>query len=90
MGGAMGLASTSSVLNNYGKHHLSEFLTPAELSTLLQASERVGTLRQEIQDMVRRVFNHGYNLQMKIVIGCSAGQLLGIAVVWKKKNVTVA
>lgn len=90
MGGAIGLAITSSVLNSYVKHHLSEFLTPAELSRLLQASGKVGTLRPEIQDMARRVFDHGYNLQMKIVIGCSAGQLLGIAIMWKRKNVTVA
>ena len=84
LGGAVGLAITTAALNSYVKSKLSSILTPSELSTLLQSVQIIETLPVDQQDLIRSAFSHAYNLQMQIVIGFSAIQVLVAVAMWEK------
>lgn len=89
MGGAIGLAICTSVLNSYVKSHLSEFLTPAQVDSLLQTSAALADLRPELQGLVKTVFAEGYNIQMRILCGLAAAQIPGSLIMWQRKQIVL-
>jgi len=84
LGGAIGLAITTTVLNSYIKSSLRGLLTPEQLGGLLESIDVINFLPPEQQAQVRQSFSHGYNLQMKVMIGFSAAQILVVALMWEK------
>ena len=89
MGAAVGLAITTTVLNSYVRSRLSGFLSRKEIELLLETSASVSSLPMEVQHSIRSVFGHGYNIQMRILIGLAAAQLPASAVMWQKKQIVV-
>lgn len=89
MGGALGLAITTSVLNSYVSSHLSHFLTPAQVNSLLQISAALADLKPELQLLVKSVFAEGYNIQMKILCGLAAAQIPGSLIMWQKEQIVL-
>jgi hypothetical protein len=89
MGGAIGLAITTSVLNGFIRSHLSKVLSIDDIVALLQTSQTLENFDPIVQAQIRQVFAAGYTLQIKIVIGFAAGQILASAIMWQKKNIIV-
>jgi len=89
LGGAIGLAIGSSILNNYLTNHLQNILTPAQFSSLQQSTAEIATFPLEVQDRVASTFLRGYNLQMQVLIGFSALQVLLVSMLWKKKQISI-
>jgi hypothetical protein len=86
MGSAIDLAVTTSILNTYLHSRLSLFLSAPELSSLLQNTQTVSTLSVEKQELVRRVFGEGYNLQFRIVTGVIGAQFFATGIVWGEEE----
>ncbi len=89
MGGAIGLAIVTNVMNTYTKFHLGAILSPTQINDLLQTTRTLATLPSELAGPTKTVFANGYNLQMRIMIGFSAAQLLMTLLMWQKKQVLV-
>ena len=84
LGGAIGLAIVTNILNNYLKSKLSIVLSPAQLAGLLETSAVIKTFTPTLQRAVQTVYSEGYNLQMKVLTGFGAAQILGLVVMWEK------
>lgn len=84
LGGAIGLAIVSSVLNSMLKSNLREALSSSELETLLQTTEIISTFPPNIQEIVRGVFARSYNVQFKIMVGFAAAQVPAAALFLRK------
>ena len=90
LGGVIGLAIATNALNNYVKSRLSDSLTGEQLANLLRSVESVRLLPADLQDIVRSTFAEGYDLQMRIMIGFGAAQILMLGTMWEKKLRRVA
>ena len=89
LGSSVGVAITSSVLNNYLKHHLASFLDPDQITKLLQTSQTIKSYTPAVQEQIRHVFVHGYNIQFRILVGVAAVNLMSCAMMWRRKNITI-
>jgi hypothetical protein len=90
MGGAIGLAVATCIFNGYTKSILSSALSPAQLRSVLQTAQAIETLPPALQTIVKNVFARAFAVQFRIIIGTSAAQFLGIALMWQKKFLRVA
>ena len=82
MGGAIGLGVATNILNVYVRSHLAGSVTPTLVTRLLQSTEEIESLDPASQAVVRAIFGHGYNLQMKAMIGFAAAQVPASLLVW--------
>lgn len=82
MGGALGLAIATNVLNTYVKSHLSASIAPQQVSTILSSAEEINVLDPAVRSTVRAIFGHGYNLQMEVLIGFGAAQIPASLLMW--------
>ena len=89
MGGAIGLAVVTTAMNTYIRKHLADYLSPTQISTLLETTEAFESLSPQVADTVKTIFAQGYNLQMRIMIGFSAAQLPATLLMWQKKQILV-
>lgn len=89
MGGTIGLATATGVLNSHVKSHLAQILSPDQISALLRTTNAFATLPPELLDPVRMIFARGYNLQLQVMIGFAAAQLPVTLLMWKRKNIVV-
>lgn len=83
LGGAIGLAIATSVMNSYLEDHLTSILSGSQLQSLLRSADKIATFDLEVQRSVRHVFLKGYNIQFKIMAGLAAVQFLSVALMWK-------
>lgn len=83
LGGAIGLAIGSSIMNSYLKVNLASILSPSELASLLQSIEVLTTFGPEVQQRVREVFVQSYDIQFKVVTGIAAAQFPAAALMWR-------
>lgn len=89
MGGAIGLAIVTTVLNSYIKSHLSAFLYPQEVNALLKSTQAFTALPPDLAETVKIVFAKGYNLQTQVMVGFSAAQVPVALMMWQKKQIVV-
>ncbi|KAL9617924.1 MAG: hypothetical protein Q9160_007290 [Pyrenula sp. 1 TL-2023] len=87
-GGAIGLSIASSVLNSYLKSHLGN--TVGSLNSLLaNPTTTLASLSQAERDKVLTAFAAGYSVDAKIMAGFYAGQILSIALLWKRPQIAL-
>ncbi len=72
LGAVIGLALAATALTNYTSPRLENILSPEERYQLSQSNLYILQLSPEKAALTRAVYNQGYNLQMKIVLGTSA------------------
>ncbi|MCJ1380726.1 hypothetical protein MMC17_003834 [Xylographa soralifera] len=84
LGGAIGLAIASSVLNSYIKSHSENILSPGDLAALLQSTDVLVTFAPDVRASLQDVFAQGYNLQYKIIAGIAAAQFPAAVLMWRK------
>ena len=89
MGGAIGLAIVTTILNSYVKSHLADILSPVQIQALLRTTEAFATLPPDVAETARTVFGNGFNLQMRIMIGFSAAQIPTVLLMWQKKQIVI-
>lgn len=87
LGGAIGLAIATSLMNSHLKANLASHLSVSQLGALLTSSSSVHSLPLDLQALVRLVFAKGYLLQFRIVTGFCAAQFLATAMMWKRKAI---
>jgi hypothetical protein len=84
LGGALGLAIASNVLNGMLKTQLRGVLPPQQLQALLQNTAIIQTLTADQQQTIRTVFAHSYTIQYRIMIGFAAAQFPAAAFLWRQ------
>lgn len=89
MGSVIGVAIVTCVLNSYVESRLSTILSPNQINMILQSSAVVDKLPQELRNEVRVIFGKAYNLQILILIGFSAAQILAALLMWQRKQVVL-
>lgn len=88
-GGALGLAVASNVLNNHLRSSLAGVIPADQLGELLKSTASINHLPDGVRRQVLAAFSGGYNLQMKIMAGFAGAQLLTVATLWRKKQLSV-
>ncbi|KAJ5391564.1 hypothetical protein N7509_007054 [Penicillium cosmopolitanum] len=83
LGGALGLAIASNILNGRLAHHLQGILTRHELHLFLENVESIKSLPVYLQDEVKNVFAGSYSTQLRVMIGFAAAQLPAILLLIK-------
>ena len=89
MGGLIGLAVVSAVSRNVISSDLKGFLTQDQVNSILQSTDNIISFAPIIQSQIRSVFAVGYNIQIKILIGFSAAQILSSILMWQKKQIVL-
>ena len=89
LGGAVGLAIVTTVLNGYVKSRLLEFLTLDQINAGLKSTQSFNNLPPAAAVALRNIFAEGYNLQMRVMIGTSAAQIPTAFLMWQKKQMVV-
>ena len=83
LGGALGLAIASHILNGRLAHHLQGILSKHELHVFLENVERMKNFTPHLKDEVHRVFAESFTTQMRVMIGFAAAQLPAILLLIK-------
>ncbi|PUU83263.1 major facilitator superfamily domain-containing protein [Tuber borchii] len=85
LGGTLCLAISATVLSNWVKSQLPEFLNPQQLAALLRSSQALEVFDPEIRARVRFVYAEAYNQQMILLTGFAAASLLSLGLSFEKK-----
>ncbi|GFF73970.1 efflux pump antibiotic resistance protein [Aspergillus udagawae] len=87
LGGVLGVAASTAILNHYLTSRLSSMIRPEELTALLKTTEAIRTFSPEIQIRVREIYAMAYSMQVKLSASFSVAQLLAIAMIWRRQNI---
>lgn len=85
LGGAIGVAIATNLLNNYVTSKLSSVLSANQLREVLQSTQVVATLEPALQARVKTAFAEGYNRQVGAMLGFSAAEFVALLLMWEKK-----
>ena len=88
LGGTVGLASATCVMNRYLRPRLLDLLSPENAGRLIQSTAFMGSYSESTQLKVREAFGNGYNLQMTVLIGFAVAQVLATLMMWRKDITT--
>ncbi|KAJ5717461.1 hypothetical protein N7488_003107 [Penicillium malachiteum] len=86
LGGAIGLAIASNILNGHLSQHLKGVLTPHEIHIFLENVTKINYLSPDLQEDVRAVFAQSYCTQLRVMIGFAAAQLPAVLLLLKSKR----
>ena len=89
MGGLIGLAIVSTVMNSYVTSKLDSILSPQQVSDILSTNSIAASLQPAVQQQVKSVFADGYTLQMKILTGLVAGQIPAALLMWQRDQIVL-
>ncbi|KAJ5716145.1 major facilitator superfamily domain-containing protein, partial [Penicillium malachiteum] len=84
LGGVLGIAASTTILNHYLTSRLAGHLSPQVLAELQQTTDSIKQLSPESQVYIREVFAMAYSMQMKLAGAFSAAQVLAVALIWKR------
>jgi hypothetical protein len=85
LGGTIGLAISTVVLNSYVKSALREQLSADEIKAISQSLSEIGELTEEQRNFVRRTFAQGYNRQTRITLVFSAVVVLSCGLMVERR-----
>lgn len=85
LGGTIGLAICSALLNNHIKAKTSKFLSPKEVAALLESFQSIKSLSPELQLEVRSVYATGYSQQMRVMLYFCIVSLFALLLLVEKK-----
>ncbi|KAJ5720442.1 uncharacterized protein N7483_008376 [Penicillium malachiteum] len=84
LGGVLGIAASTTILNHYLTSRLASHISPQALAELQQTTESIKQLSPESQVYIREVFAMAYSMQMKLAGAFAAAQILAVAMIWKR------
>lgn len=88
-GGALGLAVASTVGNNYITTQLQHLLPPDQLSLVLKSTGATSLLPEPVRHRVIEILVHSYNQRMRVLIGFTAAQLIALAMLWRRPQISL-
>jgi hypothetical protein len=88
LGGTIGVATSTNLLNNHIKSSLSPILSSAQLNTLLQSTLIIRYFDPVLESQVKNVFAQGYKMQNGAILGFAAAEFFAILLMWEKKSKT--
>lgn len=89
MGSAIGLSIVNSVMHSMLRSGLAPILTPLQLNEVLDSAQYIADFPPKVREQVLSKFSDGYNVQMRILAGLAAGQIIGTLIMWQKKQIKV-
>jgi hypothetical protein len=89
MGGAIGLSIVNSVMHGMLRSGLAPILTSLQLNEVLDSAQYIANFPPKVREQVLLKFSDSYNLQMRILAGLAAGQIIGTLIMWQKKQIKV-
>ncbi|PVH93343.1 MFS multidrug transporter-like protein [Periconia macrospinosa] len=89
LGGALCVAITATIFNNYVRTHLGDILTQQALEAVLRSSQSITLLPVDIQDTVKQTFGKGSNLQFMVLVGFAAAQVPTNLLMWRQEQIRV-
>ena len=88
-GGALGIAIATTVMNSILTSRLTHTIGPERLAAVLKSTNVIREFPSAMQKSVLDAFADGYNLQMKIIAALTGVQLMTVAMLWRKKQISV-
>ncbi|OTB13104.1 hypothetical protein K445DRAFT_169866 [Daldinia sp. EC12] len=85
LGGTIGLAISSTVLNNHLASALPALLSPADIKQISDSVQHINTLPDTTRDAVRQVFADGFNMQLRVMMYFSVAVWVFAASLWERK-----
>ncbi|KAK6957287.1 hypothetical protein Daesc_000069 [Daldinia eschscholtzii] len=83
LGGTIGLAISSTVLNNHLASALPALLSPADIKQISDSVQHINTLPDTTRDAVRQVFADGFNTQLRVMMYFSVAVWVFAASLWE-------
>lgn len=87
VGGALGVAIATTILNTHLSDKLASFLNPEHVEAIKDTAQAIDSLPEAVQIDVRRTFAEAYNMQMKMVGAFALAQIIVVGMVWKKRQI---
>ncbi|KAI0109798.1 drug resistance transporter EmrB/QacA subfamily [Daldinia grandis] len=85
LGGTIGLAISSTVLNNHLSSALPALLNPADIKQILDSVQYINALPDASRDAVRQIFADGFNSQLRVMMYFSAAVWVFAVTLWERK-----
>lgn len=85
LGGTIGLAICSTLLNNHITAETSKFLTPSQVGGLLQSFQSINLLPPVFQNEVRNVYGAAYGEQMRVMLYFSIVALASLGLLAERR-----
>ncbi len=85
LGGSIGLAICTNVLNDKVKSEAKQFLSPVQLNGVLESAETIKMLSPDLQRVIRRIFARGYNEEMQALTAFGGACVLATLLMWERK-----
>ncbi len=85
LGGTIGLAICTVVLNDHVRHSLGLVLSPQQVASILQSVSSISDLDATTEKAVRQVYAEGYKQQMRIMTYISAAVFLVSLLAWERR-----
>lgn len=90
LGGLIAVSIGASITTRYLTRHLGEIVPPQLLSLVLERTEKLRLLEDEVTLAARVIFGKAYNLQMYLAMGMAVAQLPSTAMMWTRRNYTTS
>ncbi|CAG8890497.1 unnamed protein product [Penicillium egyptiacum] len=90
LGGAIGLAIASNILNGRLKSQLSDTLSPQQVNQVLERAGEIASLPQDVQKAAVDVFAGSYTIQFQAMIAFAASQIPASLLIYKRGRQYVA
>jgi hypothetical protein len=84
LGGSIGIAICTNILNKHVSATLSTLLSPTQLRALLQSTQILNEFPPSLQDAIRRAYAEGYNTQFRAMAGFGGAALLATLLLCEK------
>ncbi|KAI1775503.1 hypothetical protein F4818DRAFT_51465 [Hypoxylon cercidicola] len=85
LGGTIGLAISSTVLNNHLASNLPFLLNPSDIRQISNSVQYVNTLPDVTRDAVRQVFADGFNAQLRVMMYFSVVVFVLSLILWERR-----
>ncbi|KAM0803962.1 drug resistance transporter EmrB/QacA subfamily [Usnea florida] len=85
LGGSIGLAACTNILNDKVKSEAKHFLSPVQLNGVLESAQTINKLPPDVQVLLRRVFARGYNQEMQALTAFGGACILATLFMWEKR-----
>ncbi|KAF4631591.1 hypothetical protein G7Y89_g6542 [Cudoniella acicularis] len=84
LGGSLGIAISTNVINSHVSSILSNALSPSQLNSLLRSAQIVNSFPLELQVLARRAYAEAFNKSMHVTAAFGAACLLATLLLWER------